>query len=154
MKPIPNPVFRNYLGKEIKNIKTFVEQWLENHPQGQIYVGSDSKARGKWVKYSTVICLWDVGNGVAELYKNEVSPKPKDTFSRLWEEVSKAIEIASELQSLGKITVHIDINSNPKYRSHRLYDASIGLLNSLGFEAAGKPFSWAATCGAHRHCQG
>ncbi len=154
MKPIPNPVFRNYLGKEIKNIKSFVEQWLKNHPGGEIYVGTDSKARGKWVKYSTVICLWDVGKGVAELYKNEVSPKPRDTFSRLWEEVTKAIEIASELKSLGKITVHVDINSNPKYRSHRLYDASIGLLNSLGFEAAGKPFSWAATCGAHRHCQG
>lgn len=154
MKPIPNPVFRNYLGKEIENIKSFVATWLEKHPYGEIYVGTDSKARGKWVKYSTVICLWDVGKGVSELYKNEVSPKPHDAYARLWEEVTKAVDIASELKSLGKITVHVDINSNPKFRSYRLYDASMGLINSMGFEAAGKPFSWAATSGAHRHCQG
>lgn len=153
MKIIPNPVFRDYLGKEIQNVKSYVSNWLESHPKGEIYVGCDSKARGKLVKYSTVVCLWDVGKGVSEIYKNEVVPAPKDSYTRLWEEVTKSVDTAENLKELGKITVHVDINSNPKFRSHQLYDASIGLITSMGFEGAGKPFSWAATNGAHRHCQ-
>jgi predicted RNase H-related nuclease YkuK (DUF458 family) len=71
----------------------------------------------------------------------------------LWNEVTKAVEIAEMLKDLGKITVHVDINSNPRFRSYQLYDASMGLITSMGFEAAGKPLAWAATCGANKHCQ-
>ena len=115
--------------------------------------GCDSKARGQLVKYSTVVCLWNVGHGVSEIYKNEVIPAPKDSYTRLWNEVERGVKVANYLKELGEITVHVDINSNPKFRSYQLYDASMGLITSMGFKAAGKPFSWAATCGAHRHCQ-
>ncbi len=153
MKLTLNPVFRDHLHKEIADIKNYVENWLRYHPRGEIYVGCDSKVRGSRVKYSTVVCLWDVGHGVSEIYKNEVIPAPPDSYTRLWNEVTRAVDTAEYLKELGKITVHVDINSNPKFRSHQLYDASIGLITSLGFEGAGKPFSWAASCGAHRHCQ-
>ncbi|HBF21636.1 MAG: hypothetical protein CMI36_01505 [Owenweeksia sp.] len=153
MKLTLNPVFRDHLRTEISDIKLYVQNWLKRHPQGDIYVGCDSKVRGSRVKYSTVVCLWDVGNGVSEIYKNEVTPAPPDSYTRLWNEVTRAVDTAEYLKELGRITVHVDINSNPKFRSHQLYDASIGLITSLGFEGAGKPFSWAASCGAHRHCQ-
>lgn len=149
----PASPFRDHSGKEISDIRSFVEDWLQNHPKGEIFVGCDSKVRGKRVKYSTVVCLWNVGNGVSEIHCNEVERTPKDSYTRLWNEVTRAVELADLLKDLGKITVHVDINSNPKYRSHQLYDASIGLITSMGFKGAGKPFSWAATCGAHRHCQ-
>jgi hypothetical protein len=153
MKPIANPIFRDHIGTEISDIKIYVANWLHNHPNGEIYVGCDSKARGQLVKYSTVVCLWNVGQGVSEIYKNEITPAPKDSYTRLWNEVERAVSVANYLKELGEITVHVDINSNPKFRSYQLYDASIGLITSMGFKAAGKPFSWAATCGAHRHCQ-
>jgi len=153
MKLITNPVFRDHTGKEIKDEKAYVQEWLLQHPKGRIFVGCDSKVRGARVKYSTVVCMWDVGNGVQEIYKNEVVKAPPDSYTRLWDEVTRAVNTAYELKELGRITVHVDINSNPKYRSHQLYDASIGLITSMGFEGAGKPFSWAASCGAHRHCQ-
>lgn len=153
MKLTVNPLFRNHLDKEISDLKFYVGNWLRDHPRGEIYVGCDSKARGKLVKYSTVVCMWDVGNGVSEIYKNEVVPNPPDPYTRLWDEVTRAVNTANYLRELGRITVHIDINSNPNYRSHQLYDAGIGLITSMGFEGAGKPFSWAASCGAHRHCQ-
>lgn len=146
-------IFRDYNGSYVSDISSFVSNWMQSHQNGEIYVGCDSKVRGSQVKYSTVICMWDKGHGVSEIYKNELAKKPKDTYTRLWNEVTKALEVAQNLKQIAEITVHVDLNSDPKYRSNRLYDASIGLLNSYGFEAAGKPHSWAASCGAHRHCQ-
>lgn len=153
MKLTQNPVFRDHSGIEIPDPTHFVKSWLKRHPKGRIFVGCDSKVRGDKVKYSTAICLWNIGKGVHEIYKNEVIAKPHDQYSRLWGEVTRAVEVAEKLKDLGEITVHVDINSNPKYRSHQLYDASIGLITSMGFQGAGKPFSWAASCGAHKHCQ-
>lgn len=149
-KPV---LFKNYKSEPVIDIKSYAETWLKTHPHGEVYVGCDSKARGKKVTYSTVICFWDVGKGVQEIHHTETVPAPKDSYSRLWEEVTRAVNTAYTLKDLGKITVHIDINSNPKYKSHQLCDASIGLITSMGFEGEGKPFSWAASCGAHKHCQ-
>lgn len=140
-------------GRKVPDLEQMVFQWKRDHPEGAIYIGADSKVWGERVKYATVVCLWDVGRGVKELYRNEYAPKPKDSFTRLWTEVTKAVEVAEALRELGEITVHVDINENPKYRSHALYDASMGFITSMGFKAAGKPFAWAASCGAHRHCQ-
>ncbi|MDZ7845515.1 MAG: ribonuclease H-like YkuK family protein [Owenweeksia sp.] len=153
MKFIKYPCWRNHHGQALQSYQEVVRQWLATHPRGEVYVGCDSKVRGQLVKYSTVICFWNVGRGVSEIYKNETEKAPPDAYTRLWNEVTRAVDVADSLKDLSKITVHVDINSSPKYRSHRLYDASIGLINSMGFKGAGKPFSWAASCGAHRHCQ-
>lgn len=147
------PLFRDHTGKQITDVRSFVTDWLTIYPKGEIFVGCDSKVRGSKVKYSTVICLWKVGHGVSEIYQNQIEDRPKDSYTRLWNEVTRAVEVADYLKDLARITVHVDINSNPKFRSHQLYDASIGLITSMGFRGAGKPFSWAASCGAHRHCQ-
>ncbi|TVR80228.1 MAG: hypothetical protein EA412_04765 [Chitinophagaceae bacterium] len=149
----PHHFFKNHYGERIINVQEFVVSWISIHPEGQIYVGTDSKVRGDIVVYATVICLWDVGRGVHEIFKTEIMKRPPDLYTRLWTEVSKAIEVAEILREIKPINVHIDINADPRYNSNRLYDASIGLINSLGFIAAGKPYSWAATSGANRHCK-
>jgi len=153
MNPSSNKPFIDYQGKPVSNLIYYVNHWKQHHPHGEIYVGCDSKVRGKKVKYSTAICLWNVGQGVREVHRNEIEQTPKDAYTRLWNEVTRAVEVADLLKDIAHITVHVDINSNPKYRSHQLYDASIGLITSMGFKGAGKPYSWAASCGAHRHCQ-
>ncbi|MDX5325746.1 MAG: hypothetical protein LPK80_05750 [Bacteroidota bacterium] len=146
-------LFRTSKGVPVEDLRGFVREWLRSHPGGKIYVGTDSKTRGSEVKYSTVVCLWDVGSGVWEAYANQVIEKPKDRFTRLWNEIMRSVEIAEYLKDIAPITVHMDFNSNPRFPSYRLYDAGMGLIQSLGFDGAGKPHSWAATSGANRHCQ-
>lgn len=149
----PRALFRDHNGQVVADPRSYVAQWLKSHPRGRIFVGCDSKVRSTTCKYSTAICLWNIGKGVSEIYCNEVVKRPPDEYTRLWDEVTRAVQTAELLQDLAEITVHVDINSNPRYRSHRLYDACIGLITSMGFQGAGKPYSWAASCGAHRHCQ-
>ena len=146
-------IFKTTKGTAVNNVYNFIETWLKQHRSGQIFIGSDSQVRGNIVKYSTVICLWDVGHGVWEVYKTDVENKPKDRYTRLWNEVMRSVELADTLRGLGQINVHMDLNSNPKYPSYKLYDAGIGYVTSMGFTAFGKPYAWAATSGANRHCQ-
>jgi len=148
-----NGSFRTTGGSVVADLHQFIALWLEEHKTGQIFIGSDSQVRGDIVKYSTVVCLWEVGHGVWEAYRNEVSERPKDRFTRLWKEVMHSVELADQLRDLGEIHVHIDFNSDPSFASHQLYDAGIGYVTSMGFNAAGKPFAWAASSGANRHCQ-
>ncbi|GGH69336.1 ribonuclease H-like YkuK family protein [Phaeocystidibacter marisrubri] len=146
-------LFRTSAGMVVDDLHRYVKAWLAEHPKGRIYIGSDSQVRGTIVKYSTVVCLWDVGHGVWEAYSTVKVPRFKDRFSRLWNEVQRSLEVAELIRDLGDVTVHMDFNSDPKFPSYQLYDAGMGLVKSMGFEAAGKPHSWAATCGANRHCQ-
>lgn len=137
----------------VDDLRQYVKAWLRTHPSGEVYIGSDSQVRGSDVKYSTVICLWDVGHGVWEVYSTVKFPRPGDRFTRLWNEVQRSLHVAEQLRDITKVIVHMDFNSDPSYPSYQLYDAGMGLVKSMGYEAAGKPDSWAATCGANRRCQ-
>lgn len=148
-----NGVFRTSGGQVVEDLREFIERWKLKHENGKIYIGTDSQARGGVVNYSTVVCLWDVGHGVWEAYTKDVIDRPKDRYTRLWNEVMRSVELADEISDLGEIHVHMDYNSNPKYPSYQLYDAGIGYVTSMGYVAAGKPDAWAATSGANRHCQ-
>ena len=115
-----NGAFRTGNGENVEDVERHIREWLKNHPEGRIYIGCDSKARGNKVKYATVICMWDVGHGVWEIYKNEIVSRPKDRFTRLWDEVMRSVEIAESLKDVGDIHVHMDYNSDPKYPSYQL----------------------------------
>lgn len=145
--------FKDHHGRGVEDVNAYVTRWMEQHPAGEVYIGADSKVRGNYVQYATVICLRDVGRGVYELCCKCRLPKPKDPYARLWKEVTLAVDVALQLKSIPNITIHVDFNSNPRFRSHALYDASMGFIMSMGYSASGKPDSWAASCGAHRHCQ-
>lgn len=146
-------VFRTSQGMIVDDLRLFVRAWLREHPGGKVYIGSDSQVRGDVVKYSTVVCLWDVGYGVWEVYSTVKVPRFNDRFSRLWNEIQRSVEVADMIRDIAPVTVHMDFNSDPSYPSYKLYDAGMGLAKAMGFEAAGKPDSWAASCGANRRCQ-
>ncbi len=144
--------FRDHNGKPIRDVVDYIRNWRGHFPHSEIHVGSDSKIRSGTAKFSVVICLRELGRGVHEIYKVEYQAC-RDKMDRLWQEVNMAVEVATQLQELGKISVHVDLNSDPKYRSSKLYDASIGFIRGMGFEAIGKPDAWAATSGANKHTQ-
>ena len=149
-----NMVFKKSDGTLIPDVTDYVSNWLTLHPNGQIHVGADSKKRGALTKYSVSICMWEKGYGVHEIHTTETISNYPDNFSRLWEEVNRAVNTARHLNDVsGNIHVHVDLNNDPRFLSHKLYEASIGFITSLGFKAIGKPYAWAASYGAHKYCQ-
>ncbi len=146
-------VFKKSNGTPVLDTLAYIKQWESTHTCSEIHVGCDSKKRGDHVKYSVSICMRDVGNGVHELHHTEIVPFPKDHYTRLWQEVERVVKVAQWLRCNGRIFVHLDINNDPRYLSGRLFDASMGFVKAMGFEAIAKPDAWAASCGAHKYCQ-
>lgn len=145
--------FRKADGSFVLDAKNYVADWLKRNPNGEIHVGCDSKRRGISVKYSLSICMRRNNTGVHEIYATDTLYNIPDNISRLWEEVDRVVKLAQHLSELSKVTVHVDINKDPKFLSSRLYDASMGYIRGMGFIALGKPDAWAASLGAHTHCQ-
>ncbi len=151
---MPKLTFYKQKNTAVLNYKSYVHSWIQEHPKSELHIGCDSKVKPNGVKYSVSICMRNIGNGVHEIYATEFINDKTDNYTRLWREVNMAVELARELDDLAaKIHIHVDLNQDPKYFSNRLYEASVGFISSLGYEAIAKPDAWAASSGAHAHCQ-
>lgn len=148
--------FMTRQGLIIDDLKKYVTEWIEDKPNAQIFVGCDSQARDKDVDYAVSVCIYNPGKGGHIINKKMTLPhktkkkvKGKDEeaiMMRLWREVEMAVEVANELRDVcGNITIHCDYNSKESELSNRLYASGIGYALEHGYQAAGKPFAWAAT---------
>lgn len=140
-------------GTAVLDPKAYVANWLQNNLNSELHIGCDSKVKGSQVKYSVSICMRQIGAGVHEIYSSKILPKQNDTYHRLWTEVNMVVELAEKLADLAEINVHLDLNRDPKFLSHRLLESSVGYIKSLGYNAIAKPDAWAASSSAHSRCQ-
>lgn len=150
--------FQNRNGIKIENVLEYVKRWLDDHKQSNIYIGCDSQETNNRITYVTTICLYENGRGAHVIYKKEYEPKENKTrtnmYTRLWNEVTKSIDVANVLKCLNKpITVHVDYNSKQNEKSNQLYEAGIGYAKSMGYDAVGKPEAWAASNCADNYCR-
>ena len=71
-------------------------------------------------------------------------------------EAMRSLEVAwymdSKVPSKNVIEIHLDINSNLRYRSSQYKNELIGLVSSQGFQCLIKPDAWAASGAADRKC--
>ena len=118
----------------------------------RIYVGCDSQNLRKkpWTGYITCVAYHigtlDVdgefyGHGVHVAFKSEKYHKIRDTWTKLWKEVEKSMEVAELLRNSG-ILVHqvdLDFNQDDEHDSYRLVAAGEGLFKGLGYKVASKP---------------
>ncbi len=171
-------VFRKFNGTLIEDVNQYVKNWSAENPYGQIIIGCDSQEHSRHVKYAIVIVMhfkdkWGGGHGAHVIKSILIDKKhktPKGTLkigkngqktfdtsvlqSKLWKEVELTIEAAQLLEDCNKkIKIHVDYNSDENAASHILFASGIGYANSLGFEAEGKPWSWAATHVADKLCR-
>lgn len=138
----------------IDNIREYVQNWVNKHPVSEIHIGCDSQEVTGKVNYVTTICLYELGKGAHVLYKKEHVPTISNMYTKLWDEVVKAVQTAEDLKDIGpRIVIHVDYNSDKGEKSNRLYDSGIGYAKSFGFDAVGKPNAWAATHAADNYCR-
>ncbi|MEY2701433.1 MAG: hypothetical protein RLY43_53 [Bacteroidota bacterium] len=149
--------FTTTKGVKIDNVVDYVTTWVNNHDNCEIFIGCDSQEIGSKITYATVICLYQYGLGGHVIICKEIQkikPKSVQMVSRLWVEVEKAVEVADMFKDLDKkITIHIDYNSKPSEKSNVLHESGIGYAKSMGYDAVGKPFAWAATHISDLYCR-
>lgn len=157
--------FRTRQGITIPDLREYVDLWVKDKSNVEIFVGCDSQQRGNQIDYVVSVCLYQKGKGghiidrrtsekkTATHYpkRNKENAMDEENYVRLWKEVENAVKVADEIQDLGiSITIHCDYNSVASEKSHRLHDAGIGFAIEKGYMAAGKPNAWAATYAADK----
>ncbi|MBW7846355.1 MAG: hypothetical protein H3C45_12120, partial [Bacteroidia bacterium] len=76
------------------------------------------------------------GKGGHVLYQRIETPRIKDIYTRLMDEVWKSIEISELIKDeLGKVVkwIDIDINNDKRYKSNTMLAAAVGLVESYQY---------------------
>ena len=141
---------------DVQEIKDAIQH---SSPETKVYIGCDSQVtRKKTIKFCTVVILHIDGKHGGRMFSNvEVEPSymaPEKPRLRFMLEVQKVADLGMELQEvIGKrhFEVHLDLNTDPQYKSHSAVKEACGyILGTLGFNAKLKPFAFAASTAADR----
>ena len=132
-----------------------VKARLLAHPDVEVLVGSDSQNRSGHTIYTTTVVLRYRKNGAHVLYRREKRERIRDLWTRLWGEVERSLDVARLLMEGGVNVsrIDMDLNSDPRYGSHRLHTTAVGYVRAHGYEARTKPELLIATWAANVLCQ-
>ena len=132
-------------GPEGFELHEYVKEYIKLNSEYSIklYLGTDSQNKNEYTTYATTL-VFHIGNtGCHVVYKkNRVKRIPiEDYYSRLWGEVERSVEVALYLRNNGIEVTHVglDLNSDPKRKSHRLVSSARGYVESCGFKCKIKP---------------
>jgi predicted RNase H-related nuclease YkuK (DUF458 family) len=161
-------IFKKITGEVVEDVEKYVKDWSKNNPHGKVIIACDSQVHGRRIKYSVVIVMhyidrMGMGKGghviVADVWeKRMIASQLEGMPSKLWREAEYALLAAQIVDGddemfKKRITIHLDINSDPKGDSNIMYASSIGLLTGYGYYALGKPFAKIASNVADHFCR-
>jgi predicted RNase H-related nuclease YkuK (DUF458 family) len=129
---------------------------LDAQPDVEVLVGSDSQNRAGHTIYTTTVVLRYHRNGAHVLYRREKQRRVKDLWTRLWGEVERSLDVARSLSEEGGVRVSridMDLNSDPRFGSHKLHTTAVGYVRAQGYETRTKPELLIATWAANVLCQ-
>lgn len=136
------------------DLRSAIASELSARNDCEIHVGTDSQQHGLKTEFVTVVVVVRPSKGARVLYFREKVPRIKSLRERLTREVWITLELAMELTSTPDIgqpvvdmhdmTVHIDANPDPRFRSSEVVQELAGMCVGQGFRTFLKPHSWAA----------
>ncbi len=147
-------------GEDVKLREAVIDEITACRAAGlvhELHVGSDSQQAGKNTEYVTVVVITRKGKGGRVFFSRERVPRIRALRERLYHEVWRSTELAMELTStpdigvadevsVDDITIHVDANIDPKYKSSEYVQELAGLCVGMGFnQVLLKPNSWAAS---------
>lgn len=146
--------WKNLSNNQTIDLISYVKQTLKKKPDTEIWIGCDSQVFRHITKYIVCVCLHTKRGG--NLIYSKFSTQKQDQFSRLMKEVESTISVGEEVakglflkrDSSGKypfLQLHMDLSPDKKYASNKVFLATIGWSESLGFDTYYKPFAPAAS---------
>lgn len=134
--------FKKFSGEGIEDVVDYVKNYLSQHPDIEVMIGTDSQNRGDITVYCTIIAMYQPGRGGHCIYRKWKTKKVTVRSVRLLSEVWASIEVANLLRDSGVPIkyIDIDINPNPKFKSYEVYSSAKGMIEGLGYECRCKTF--------------
>jgi predicted RNase H-related nuclease YkuK (DUF458 family) len=123
----------------------------DRHNQ-MIIVGTDSqKTRSGNRRYTTAIVCYKEKRGASCIHHTVTERNSFNLHEQLLKETWYSVTAALDVMSLAPesvpniVSIHLDVNVNPKDASTKYKNELVGMVLAQGFEAVTKPDSWAAT---------
>lgn len=150
MKP-----FKKISGELVEIVPHTLEV-INEHPDVEIHIGTDSQNKRGRTTYVTAIAYRYGTRGVHYVYRKDVVKRIRDKYTRLFREAELTIETAEwftdKLRSV-YVELDFDYNEDEKYFSQKLVASTVGWASSLGYNVNIKPNSQIATKAADFHCR-
>ncbi|ANH83875.1 hypothetical protein A8C56_11475 [Niabella ginsenosidivorans] len=126
--------------------------------QLKVCIGTDSQVKGADTEFATAIVFIRKGRGGFMYLNNETTREKMSIRQRMMTEVARSIEVAYALSNVFTshqvdMEVHVDINTDPMYKSHDALKEAIGYITGMGFVFKAKPEAFASSCCANKVVQ-
>lgn len=136
-------------------VAMYIEREQELGNKLKLCIGTDSRVRGEWVEYATVIVFLREKKGGFMLINNYRVKQRMSLKERMITEVGRSVEIAYNIHDLldkydVELEVHADINTDPSFRSNEALREAMGYILSMGFVFKAKPEAFASSCCADK----
>jgi uncharacterized protein len=124
----------------------------------KVCIGTDSQVKGRDTEFATVIVFIRKGKGGFMFIRNETSLQKMSIKERMLVEVGKSIEVAYALCNIFSrysvdMEVHVDINTNPNFKSNDALKEAMGYIMGMGFAFKAKPDAFASSSCANKVVQ-
>ena len=124
----------------------------------KVCIGTDSQVKNKVTEFATVIVFIRKGKGGFMYIHNETTTQKMSIKERMLLEVAKSIEVAYPLCNIFSrysvdMEVHVDINTNPNFKSNDALKEAMGYILGMGFVFKAKPDAFASSSCANKVVQ-
>ncbi|MEO5891638.1 MAG: ribonuclease H-like YkuK family protein [Ferruginibacter sp.] len=124
----------------------------------KVCIGTDSQVKGKETEFATVIVFIRKGKGGFMYICNETTLQKMGIKQRMLVEVAKSIDVAYALCKIFTLynvdmEVHVDINTNPSFKSNDALKEAMGYIMGMGFAFKAKPGAFASSSCANKVVQ-
>lgn len=124
----------------------------------KVCIGTDSQVKNKVTEFATVIVFIRKGKGGFMYIHNETTTQKMSIKGRMLVEVAKSIEVAYPLCNIFSrysldMEVHVDINTNPSFKSNDALKEAMGYILGMGFVFKAKPDAFASSSCANKVVQ-
>ena len=124
----------------------------------KVCIGTDSQVKGRETEFATVIVFIRKGKGGFMYIDNETTTQKMSIKERMLLEVAKSIEVAYPLCNIFSrysvdMEVHVDINTNPNFKSNDALKEAMGYIMGMGFVFKAKPDAFASSSCANKVVQ-
>ena len=154
--------WRTFVGDTPTTIVDFINQFDKRDLNTEFYIGTDSQNHSKKGKkyciFTTVLVAYTRGKGGRAILASEKMPHIPDVRRRLINEAWRSLEVGTHLNlnklidEKQKMTIHLDVNNDTKFKSSECKNDLVGLITAQGFNCEHKPNAWAASWCADSKC--
>jgi predicted RNase H-related nuclease YkuK (DUF458 family) len=131
---------------------------MEAGNQLKVCIGTDSQVKASVTEFATVIVFIRKGKGGFMYICNQTTNQKMSIKQRMLVEVAKSIDVAYSLCKIFTwynvdMEVHVDINTNPNFKSNDALKEAMGYIMGMGFAFKTKPEAFASSSCANKMVQ-